>query len=533
MDDILIRGGQVIDGTGAPARDGDISISNGRIVAVGDCSGHEAHRTIDASGQVVSPGFIDIHTHSDFTLPLNPRAESKIRQGVTTEVVGNCGYSTAPVLPGKAEALQDYLGAGAPWLDYGPRTFSEYLDNWPAISVNTVMQVGHATLRMMTMGLENRSPTGSEMSHMESLLEEGLQAGALGMSTGLFTAPGNYAQTEELLALAGVLKRHGATYASHIRDEANHVFDAVREAISIGETAGVRVQIAHLKLSGTDNWGDVSSLLSLITEARERGVQLFADQYPYTAGTNPLRNLLPVWVHEGGVDAMLERLRDGESRERMRGDILQNGLTNFGRVESWHAVRIAISPETPELAGRTVGQVAEARGIDQLDAACDILLEDRGHTRIVVTSMDEADVQRILQSPMILVGSDGNSLAPYGVTSQGKPHPRFYGTFVRVLGHYSRDMGLLPLHTAIHKMTGGSAEALRLIDRGTLEEGNWADVTIFDPGTVAEVATYDDPHQYATGVSTVIVNGEVVIDGGEHTGVLSGRVLRRGANGVG
>ena len=330
-----------------------------------------------------------------------------------------------------------------------------------------------------------------------------------------------------------MLKRYGATYASHVRDEANHVFDAVREAISIGETAGVRVQIAHLKLSGTDNWGDVSSLLSLITQARQRGVELFCDQYPYTAGTNPLRNLLPVWVQEGGVDAMLERLRDGETRERMRGDILQNGLTNFGRVDSWHAVRIALSPETPELAGQTVGQVAEVRGIDQLDAACDILLADKGHTRIVVTSMAEEDVQRILQSPMILVCSDGSSLAPYGVTSQGKPHPRFYGTFVRVLGHYSRDLGLLPLHTAIHKMTGGSAEALRLVDRGTLEEGNWADVTIFNPDTVAEVATYDDPHQYATGISTVLVNGEVVIDEGEHTGTLSGRVLRKGAIGVG
>ena len=230
---------------------------------------------------------------------------------------------------------------------------------------------------------------------------------------------------------------------------------------------------------------------------------------------------------------MLQRLRDGEARERIRGDILQDGLNNFGRVESWHAVRIAISPETPELAGQTVGQVSEARGIDQLDAACDILLADRGHTRIVVTSMAEEDVQEILRSPTVLVGSDGNSLAPYGTTGQGKPHPRFYGTFVRVLGHYVRDLGLLPLHTAVHKMTGGSAAALRLVDRGTLKEGNWADVTVFDPDTVAEVATYDDPHQYATGISTVVVNGEVVIDEAEHTGALPGRVLRRGANGVG
>ena len=534
MDDLLIRGGQVIDGTGTLAREADVAISEGRIVEVGDCAGREARRVIDASGQVVAPGFIDIHTHSDFTLPLNPLAESKIRQGVTTEVVGNCGYSTAPVLPGKAQVLQDYLGAGAPWLDYEPRSFGDYMDGWPATSVNTVMQVGHATLRLMTMGMEARSPTASELSHMESLLAEGLEAGALGMSTGLFTAPGNYAQSEELLGPSRSAEaarrdlrlacpgrgqpcvRRGARGHQHWRDGGCAGADCPPEAVGNGQLGAM-----------------CRRCLSVITEARERGVQLFCDQYPYTAGTNPLRNLLPVWVHEGGVEAMLQRLRDGEARERMRGDILQNGLTNFGRVDSWHAVRIAISPETPELAGQTVGQVAESRGIDQLDAACDILLEDKGHTRIVVTSMDEGDVQQILQSPMILVGSDGNSLAPYGVTSQGKPHPRFYGTFARVLGHYARDLGLLPLHTAIHKMTGGSATALRLVDRGTLEEGNWADVTIFNPDTVAEVATYDDPHQYATGISTVLVNGEVVIDGGEHTGALSGRVLRRGANGVG
>ena len=362
MEDLLIRGGQVIDGNGTPARRADVAIKNGRITAVGDCADREAQREIDASGRIVAPGFIDIHTHSDFTLPLNPLAESKIRQGVTTEVVGNCGYSTAPVLPGKAEALQDYLRAGAPWLEYEPRTFTEYLDGFPATSVNTVMQVGHATLRLMAMGLEARDPTAGELSHMQQLLAEGLEAGALGMSTGLFTAPGNYAKSEELLALAAVLRQHGATYASHIRDEANHVFEAVREAIGIGESAGVRVQIAHLKLSGTDNWGDVPSLLSLISEARERGIDLFCDQYPYTVGTNPLRNLLPVWVQEGGVDPMLQRLRDGEVRERIRGDILQDGLNNFGRVESWHAVRIAISPDMPRAGWQDGGASGRGQG---------------------------------------------------------------------------------------------------------------------------------------------------------------------------
>ena len=421
MEDLLIRGGQVIDGSGTPGRRADVAIRNGHITAIGDCRDLDAQREIDASGQIVAPGFIDIH--SDFTLPLNPLAESKIRQGVTTEVVGNCGYSTAPVLPGKAEALRDYLAAGAPWLEYEPRTFAQYLDSFPATSVNTVMQVGHATLRLMAVGLEARNPRPSELSHMQQLLDESLEAGALGMSTGLFTAPGNYARSEELQALAGVLRRHGATYASHIRDEANHVFEAVREAISIGESAGVRVQIAHLKLSGTDNWGDVPSLLSMISEAKAWGIDLFCDQYPYTAGTNPLRNLLPVWVQEGGMEVMLQRLRDGEARERVRGEILQNGLNNFGRVESWHAVRIAISPEMPELAGQTVGQVAQARGIDQLDAACDILLTDQGHTRIVVASMAEEDVQEILRSPMVLVGSDATPWRPTESPARGSRTP--------------------------------------------------------------------------------------------------------------
>ena len=533
MDDVLITGGQIIDGTGSPARPGDVAVLDGHIVALGDCAGRDAHLVVDATDHVVAPGFIDIHTHSDFTLPLNPRAESKIRQGVTTEVVGNCGYSTAPALPGKVEALRDYLAAGAPWLEFRETSFGQYLDSFPATSVNTVMQVGHATLRLMAMGLEDREPSDGEMAEMVRLLEEGLEAGALGMSCGLFTAPGNYAQSGELRTLAGVLARHDATYASHIRDEANHCFEAVREAIAIGETTGVRVQIAHLKLSGMDNWGKVAELLEVIQAARDRGVDVNCDQYPYTAGTNPLRNLLPLWVQQGGVEAMVARLGDREVRRRISGDIERDGLTNFGRIESWDSVRIAISPNQPELAGGTVGHIAAQRSCDPLDAVCDILVADGGHTRIVVTSMSEEDVQQILRSPMVMVGSDGNSLATHGITGQGKPHPRFYGTFARVLGHYVRDLGLIALPLAVHKMTGGSAAALRLIDRGTLQEGNWADITVFDPQRIAELATYDDPHQYATGVSTVLVNGTVVVEGGAHTGQLPGKVLRRGADGVG
>jgi N-acyl-D-amino-acid deacylase len=533
MDDMVIHGGRVIDGSGAPGHVADVAVTDGRIVAIDSDQARRAHRVIDATGQVVAPGFIDIHTHSDFTLPLNPRAESKVRQGVTTEVLGNCGFSAAPALPGRVTMLRDYLAASAPWLEFRETTFADYLKTFPATSVNTVMQVGHNTLRLLAMGMEDRPPRPDELSLMQQLLEEALEAGALGLSSGLFTAPGIFAKTDEMVALGRVLHRHGAGYASHIRDEANRVFEAVREAIAIAEACAIHLQIAHLKLSGTDNWGGAARLLADIDAARQRGVQVDCDQYPYTAGSNPLRNLLPTWVQEGSMETMLQRLRQPDVRSRMREEIAAQGLNNFGRIPSWDAVRIAISPHQPEYAGRTIDDIAHSRACDPLDAVCDYLIADRGHTRILVTSMDEADVQAIVRSPMVLVGSDGTSLAPYGTTSQGKPHPRFYGTFPRVLGRYVRDLGLLSLPQAIYKMTGGSAAALRLVDRGLLREGYRADITIFDPHTIADRATYDNPHQYAAGISTVIVNGVVVIDTGEHTGELPGQVLHRGPNGVG
>ena len=533
MDDVVIRGGLIIDGSGTEARRADLAIRDGRITAIAPDYPGQGRKTVDASGLVVAPGFIDIHTHSDFTLPLNARAESKIRQGVTTEVLGNCGYSVAPTLPGKVAMLRDYLASSAPWLEFHPTSFADYLDAFPPVAVNTVMQVGHNTLRLMAIGLEDRPARPDELATMERLLEEGLEAGALGLSTGLFTAPGAYAPPEELAALGRVLRRHGAGYASHIRDEANHVFDAVREAIALGEASDVHVQIAHLKLSGTDNWGGAERLLDEIDAARRRGVRVDCDQYPYTSGSNPLRNLLPAWVQAGGQQAMLRRLAEPATRDRIRREIDARGLNNFGRIGSWDAVRIAVSPHLMEHAGRTIGDLARERGCDGLDMACDYVIEDRGETRILVESMAEADVQTIVRSPQILVGSDGPNVAPYGITGQGKPHPRLYGTFARVLGHYSRDLGLLPLPQAIHKMTGGAAAALSLRERGFLREGYWADVTVFDPATIAERATFDNPHRYAAGISTVLVNGVVVIDGGEHAGALPGRVLSRSASGVG
>lgn len=527
MDDLLIRGGHVIDGTGAPGLDADVSIAGGRIVGVERRSSRSARRVIDARGQVVAPGLIDIHTHSDFTLPLNQRAESKIRQGVTLEVVGNCGFSVAPALRDRVEMLREYLAPSAPWLPFAETTFGQYVAGFPATSVNVILQVGHHTLRLMTAGMENRPLTSAETSAMEVLLAEALTAGAWGLSSGLFTAPGCYADAAEIHALARVLRRHGGAYSSHIRDEADHVGDAVREAIAVAEATGVHVQIAHLKLSGVDNWGGARRLLGEIAAARARGLAVDCDAYPYDTATNPLRNLLPRWVIEGGVPAMLERLGRAEVRARIRADLARDGLTNFGRIPSWDVVRIAVAPHQPEDAGRTLGELARRRRVDPLDAVCDFLIADRGATRILITSMAEPDVLEITGTPWVLVGSDANSLATSGVTSQGKPHPRSYGTHARLLGTLVRDRRVLSLPAAIHKTTGASAAALGLVDRGVLREGYWADVTVFDPSRIAERATYDNPHQYSVGVSTVLVNGEVVLDGGDHTGALPGGVLKR------
>src|SRR5262245_62166794 len=382
MDDLVIRGGHVIDGTGTAGRDADVSLADGRIAAIEPRGTRPARRTIDARGQVVAPGLIDIHTHSDFTLPLEPAAGSKIRQGVTTEVVGNCGFSAAPALPGRAADLAEYLVSSAPGLPFRDTTFAEYVQAFPPTAVNVILQVGHNTLRLMTAALEDRPLTAAELARMEGLLEEALAAGAWGLSSGLFTAPGGSAPPEEIHALARVLRRHDATYASHVRDEADGVFDAVREAIAVAEVSGVHVQIAHLKLSGVDNWGKAPRLLAEIAAARERGVPVDCDVYPYDTATNPLRNLLPRWVMDGGIAAMLDRLARRDVRARVRDEIERRGLTNFGRIPSWDAVRIAVSPELAHEAGHTLGDIARRRGVDPLDAVCDVIVTDRGATRI-------------------------------------------------------------------------------------------------------------------------------------------------------
>lgn len=530
--DILIRGGTVYDGTGAPGRAADVAVRDGKLLAIDTSLNLSAHRTIEADGLAVAPGFIDIKTHSDFTLPINPRAESKLRQGVTTEIIGHCGFSVAPCLPGKVKLLADYLNPSAPWLPFREMGFSEYLDTFPATSVNAGMLVGHNTLRLMVMGMAQRAPTDVELEAMLGLLGEALDAGALGLSSGLFTSPGSYAQSEEIAALARRLEACKAAYFTHLRDESDGVLAALDEAIDIGRTCRIHVQVVHFKCSGLNNWGKTLTALERMQAARDQGIDIDCDAYPYTAGSNPLKNILPQWVQAGGVDAMLERLREPAARARIRDDIARDGLNNWGRIASWDAVRISITPHQPQHAGKTIAELAAERGLDPIDALCDFLIDDRGATRVLITSISEDDVRDLIRSRAALVGSDGNCVADTGIVSQGMPHPRFYGTFPRVLGRYVHRERVTTLEHAIFKMTGATARALRLRDRGVLRPGLSADITLFEPQTFLDLSTYENPHRYPAGErTTVIVNGQVVVDEARHTGVLPGRVLRRASDG--
>jgi N-acyl-D-amino-acid deacylase len=531
--DILIRGGTVIDGTGSPGTRGDVAVAAGRIAAIGPGLAGGASKVIDAGGLAVTPGFVDIKTHSDFVLPINPKAESKVRQGVTTEIIGHCGFSVAPVLAGRAKLLADYLSWGAPWLPFREMSFAEYLDTFPAVAVNTGMLVGHNTLRLMVMGLEDRAPTEAELGTMVALLDEGLRAGALGMSSGLFTPPGSFARPDEMSVFGTLLKRHNAGYFTHIRDESNSVLESVEEAIDVARACGIHVEIVHLKCSGVDNWGKAKKILDRIAAARADGCDIDCDAYPYAAGANPLKNLLPPWVQVGGNEAMLARLALPESRARIRAEIADRGLNNWGRIPSWAAVQISISPRRPETAGRTVAALAAAQGCDPIEQVCDHLIADNGATRVLITSISEGDIRTIVRSPTALVGSDGNCVATYGIVSQGLPHPRFYGTFPRIIARYVQDERVILLEQAIYKMTGGPAKALKLRDRGLLKEGHRADIAIFDPHDFRDQATYADPHRYPRGArTTVIVNGTIVVDNATHTGATPGMVLRRAADGA-
>ena len=521
MFDILIQGGRVIDGAGTPSFSADVGIKAGKIAAVGALTEASAKR-IDAPGLVVAPGFIDMHSHSDIALLANPRAESKIRQGVTTEVIGNCGESAAPLTPRmladfKAESELDKLQIELDWLSMG-----EYLAKLAkqGIALNVVPLIGHGTVRAAVMGYENRRPTPLEMQAMKTLVAQAMQEGAFGMSTGLIYAPSYYADTEELIELSQVAAQYGGLYCSHIRGEGDRLIEAVTEAITIGKESGAAVQLSHHKAVGKANWGKVKHSLALIDQARASGFDVTADQYPYIAASNSLSASLPPWMHEGSKDELLKRLTDPQVRARLRQEMAV-------REGYWEDTKISYCPGRPEYEGLSLQEIAELRGADPYETTFDLLCEEEAGVRVVRFGMSEEDVHTVMQHPMVMVGSDASALAPYGVLCQGKPHPRSYGTFPRVLGKYAREEQVISIEEAVRKMTSLPAQKLGLRDRGKLQAGMWADITIFQPETVRDKATYLDPHQYPCGIEYVLVNGKPVIIRGEHSGELPGKTLLR------
>jgi N-acyl-D-amino-acid deacylase len=527
--DLKIDGAMVIDGTGRAGGRADVGIRGEVIEAIGDLSREPAGRVLNASGRVLAPGFIDMHSHSDWRLWGNRRAESKIRQGVTTEVVGNCGFSPAPTSTAFLEELRRfalYVPAG---MDFSWRSVGDYLRTFDrgGTALNVIQLVGHGTLRVAAMGFARRPPSADELTTMQRLMHDAMEDGAWGLSTGLIYAPGSYATTEEIVAVARVLARQRGFYASHIRGEGATLLDAVREAIRIGREAELPVQISHVKAAGRPNWGKVADALALIDAARAEGLDVMGDVYPYTASSTSLRTLLPDWVLEGGVDAMLKRIEDAGLRSRIRKELEAPpvaGQSLLDRV-GWDNVMIAWCPKRKDAEGRRIAEIAAARRLDPLDAVFELLRDAQGVASMILFQLDEADLRRALAHPHVMIGSDGSALATSGEMSAGKPHPRSYGTFPRVLGEYAREQRVLSLPEAIHKMTGLPARRLGLRDRGVIRVGARADLVIFDAKRIADRATYEDPHRYPVGVEHVVVNGSIVVKDGDHTGSLPGRVL--------
>jgi len=528
--DVIIRGGHVIDGAGNPWIKADVGIREGRIVRIGHLDSEQALRVIDATGQVVTPGFIDMHTHSEYPLLYDGNAQSKIRQGVTTEVVGEAtspGPIEGPAVGQAKEMLRRYN------LDLTWNTLDGYFQRLSkaGTSVNVASYVSSCQVRYDVIGYENRPPSGEELEKMRQLVASTMEQGAFGLTNAIEATCG-YAKTDELIELAKVVSRYGGIYATHVRGEGNTILGSVREAIEIGEKANVPVEIFHLKVAGKNNWGRMPKVVVLIETARARGVDINANQYPYIAANHPMLPLLPPWALEGGVDKTMERLRDPQLRSRMKRDI-ENGMRGWddNKVQQsggWQGVVIGgmQTEKNAALAGKTLEELGTIRGKDPANAFFDLLIEEHGQVMCILFMMNEKDVQTALREPWLDIASDGSSLSSEGLLAAGHPHPRNYGTFPRILGHYVRDEKVLTLEDAVRRMTSLSAQRLGLKDRGLLREGYWADVVVFDPNRITDRATFSSPKQYPDGINYVLVNGHVVIDRGNHTGERPGVVLR-------
>ncbi len=514
--DLLITNARIVDGTGAAAVTGSVGVRDGRIAAVGRVTGAAA-RTIDAGGKVLAPGFIDPHSHSDFSLLTDGNAESKIRQGVTTEVIGESG-SVAPQKPTPERPWGDFTGYFA-------------AIEQSKTAVNLLSYVGLGQVREFVMGNDERAPKPNELEQMSRIVADSMKQGAYGVATGLIYSPNAYATTDELIALSRPASAAGGLYASHLRYDGEKLREGLEEAIAIGEGARIPVHVFHLKVTGAKNFGRMKEVIALVEAAQKRGVEFSADQYPYVASSTGLSQTIPPWAHEGGGAKLAERLKEPATRAKIRAEMDDQHPTWENRLISagtWHNVQLASIREAAykKYEGMRVDDAAHMAGRDPYDFVFDILIANRGNVGCVWFIIDENDLKLAMKQPWVSVGSDGSALATSGPLRAGVPHPRNFGTFPRVLGKYVREEHVITLEQAIHKMSGLTAQQLHIKDRGLIKEGLAADLVILDPATVADRATFADPFQYPIGIPTVIVNGKVVLDNGRHTGARPGIVIR-------
>lgn len=524
MQDFIIKNVRIIDGTGMPYFYGQAAVKDGVITEVGRRFCGDALRVVDGRGMVLSPGFIDSHSHSDTPWFVDSRGESKLMQGVTTEVTGQCGASAAPMTEKrKAAQVNADTEEGSPvkWT-----TFSEYLDMLErnGVGLNIAPLVGHSAVRASVMGYDNRPPSPSELDEMKAFVIDAMKAGAFGYSTGLIYPPSSYADTVELTELAKAMAPYGGIYATHMRNEGVGLLKSVDEAVSIGREAGVPVQISHHKASGRKSWGLVKESLRMVEEARKEGVDVLCDQYPYIASATSLASIIPGWAHEGGPKALLERLKDPEIGPKLKETV------NADQKDGGWARLLITGVRTSKnrfAQGKRIPEIAAIWGISDAEAAWRLLIEEDLEVGEANFGMCEEDVKAVMAHPCVMIGSDSSSTAVDGPLAKGHPHPRTFGTFPRVLGKYVREEKVLLLEQAVHKMTGMAAGRLNLWDRGVIRPGAKADLVLFDPDTIIDTATFEAPRQYPKGIEWVMVNGVMVVQGGKHTGRIAGRVLRR------
>lgn len=527
--DVILKGGRILDGTGNPSYVADIGIRDGEIARIGHIH-DEAGETTDLCGQVVAPGFIDIHNHCDHTIQAYPDAENYIRQGVTTLIGGNCGISMMPLTADSTAPARQYLSPFlAPGCDYGWdwRNVGGFAEKVEAqgITPNLGFLVGHGTLRLAVKGFAGTALTPGEMDTMKALLAEAMEEGAFGLSAGLIYAPGSYADTAELSGIASLLKAYDGLFAVHVRNESTMLNESIEEAVRVAGESGANLEISHLKAGGRPNWGKVHGALAILEEAREQGINATCDAYPYPAGMTTITALLPPGVLEGGVDRMLERLGDRDSRQAITRELQGTaGFENWIRNLGFENITIAGCPPAPRYEGMRLADILAERPGDPYEAFFDWMLEIGGDATMVLFSLYEGDVETVLAHPLSCVISDGWITSP---RTGGRPHPRGYGTYPRFLGRYVRERRLLRLEEAVRKITSLPARIMGITDRGMVREGYRADLVTFDPAAIRDTATFDDPHRFPEGIDLVMVNGTAAVRRGELTGARPGQIVRR------